>query len=160
MSAPALKHSAARWSTAMLNRCIVRSAMILAIAVSAGASANAQNAVKVGMVMPMPGGLAAGGRQVVAGARLYIKQHGDKVAGRQIELLVKDGASSPETGKRLMQELIVNDKVDVIGGGATPAPPPRSHPLSETRIPPRLLTPSHTTPGCERCPLFPITSDL
>ena len=49
----------------MLNRCIVRSAMILAIAVSAGASANAQNAVKVGMVMPMTGGLAAAGQQVV-----------------------------------------------------------------------------------------------
>src|SRR2546423_15642400 len=110
MSAPALKHSAARWSTAMLNQCIVRSAMILAIAVSAGASANAQNAVKVGMVMPMTGGLAAAGQQVVAGARLYIKQHGDKVAGRQIEPLVKDGAAPPDTEKRLLEGPIATNK--------------------------------------------------
>src|SRR3954469_23043186 len=103
----------------MLNRCIVRSAIILAIAVSAGASANAQNAVKIGMVMPMTGTLASAGQQVVAGARLYIKQHGDTVAGKRIELIVKDDASSGETGKRLIQELIVNEKVDVIGGGPT-----------------------------------------
>jgi len=56
---------------------------------------------------------------VIAGARLYIKQHGDTVAGRQIELIVKDDASSGETGKRLIQELIVKEKVDVIGGGLT-----------------------------------------
>ena len=128
----------------MLNRCIVRSAMILAIAVSAGASANAQNAVKVGMVMPMTGGLAAAGQQVVAGARLYIKQHGDKVAGRQIELLVKDGASSPETGKRLLQELIVNDKVDVIGGGLTADLLPGASLFTEARIPAVIMLSSTT----------------
>src|SRR3954469_2623141 len=83
----------------MLNRCIVRSAIILAIAVSAGASANAQNAVKIGMVMPMTGTLASAGQQVVAGARLYIKQHGDTVAGKRIELIVKDDASSGENWK-------------------------------------------------------------
>src|SRR3954447_4557462 len=119
----------------MLNRCIVRSAIILAIAVSAAASANAQKAVKIGMVMPMTGGLAAAGQQVVAGARLYIKQHGDNIAGRQIELLVKDGASSPETGKRLLQELIVNDKVDVIGGGLTADLLAGASLFSEARIP-------------------------
>ena len=141
----------------MLNRCIVRSAMILAIAVSAGASANAQNAVKVGMVMPMTGGLAAAGQQVVAGARLYIKQHGDKVAGRQIELLVKDGASSPETGKRLMQELIVNDKVDVIGGGLTADLLPGAPLFTEARIPAVIML-SSTTAVVEKSSFFVRTS--
>jgi branched-chain amino acid transport system substrate-binding protein len=141
----------------MLNRCIVRSAMILAIAVSAGASANAQNAVKVGMVMPMTGGLAAAGQQVVAGARLYIKQHGDKVAGRQIELLVKDGASSPETGKRLMQELIVNDKVDVIGGGLTADLLPGASLFTEARIPAVIML-SSTTAVVDKSSFFVRTS--
>ena len=86
---------------------------------AATSGANAQNAVKIGMVMPMTGTLASAGQQVIAGARLYIKQHGDTVAGRQIELIVKDNASSGENGKRLIQELIVNEKVDVIGGGPT-----------------------------------------
>ena len=141
----------------MLNRCIVRSAMILAIAVSAGASANAQNAVKVGMVMPMTGGLAAAGQQVVAGARLYIKQHGDKVAGRQIELLVKDGASSPETGKRLLQELIVNDKVDVIGGGLTADLLPGASLFTEARIPAVIML-SSTTAVVDKSSFFVRTS--
>jgi len=141
----------------MLNRCIVRTAIILAIAVSAGASANAQNPVKVGMVMPMTGGLAAAGQQVVAGARLYIKQHGDKVAGRQIELLVKDGASSPETGKRLLQELIVNDKVDVIGGGLTADLLPGASLFTEARIPAVIML-SSTTAVVDKSSFFVRTS--
>ena len=131
--------------------------MILAIAVSAGASANAQNAVKVGMVMPMTGGLAAAGQQVVAGARLYIKQHGDNVAGRQIELLVKDGASSPETGKRLLQELIVNDKVDVIGGGLTADLLPGASLFTEARIPAVIML-SSTTAVVDKSSFFVRTS--
>src|SRR4051812_33926361 len=88
----------------------------LAIAVASNHTAMAQEKVKVGLVMPMTGALAAAGIQVVAGARLYVSQHGNTVAGRQIELIVKDGSSSPEVGKRLIQDLIVNDKVDIIGG--------------------------------------------
>ena len=91
----------------------------VAIAIATAGGAAAQGGVKVGMVMPMTGPLAAAGQQVIAGARLYIKQHGDRVAGKQIELIVRDDASSGETGKRLIQESVVNDKVDVIGGGLT-----------------------------------------
>jgi len=91
----------------------------LALATAAAGSAAAQSTVKVGMVMPLTGTLATAGKQVVAGARLYISQHGDTVAGKKIELIVKDDTSSFEVGKRLIQELIVNDKVDVIGGGTT-----------------------------------------
>jgi branched-chain amino acid transport system substrate-binding protein len=141
----------------MLNRCIVQTAIILATAVSAGASANAQKAVKVGMVMPRTGGLAGAGQQVVAGARLYIKQHGDKVAGRQIELVVKDGASSPETGKRLLQELIVNDKVDVIGGGLTADLLPGASLFTEARIPAVIML-SSTTAVIEKSSFFVRTS--
>jgi branched-chain amino acid transport system substrate-binding protein len=91
----------------------------LAIATLAAGGAAAQSTVKIGMVMPMTGTLAAAGKQVVAGARLYMREHGDTVAGKRIELIVKDDTSSFEVGKRLIQEFIVNDKVDVIGGGAT-----------------------------------------
>jgi branched-chain amino acid transport system substrate-binding protein len=91
----------------------------LAIALFAGGSAAAQGTVKVGMVMPLTGTLASAGKQVVAGARLYMRQHGDAVAGKRIELIVKDDTSAFEVGKRLIQEFIVNDKVDIIGGGLT-----------------------------------------
>jgi branched-chain amino acid transport system substrate-binding protein len=79
----------------------------------------AQDTVKVGMVMPLTGTLADAGKQVVAGARLYMSQHGDTVAGKRIEVVVKDDTSSAETAKRLIQEAIINDRIDVLAGGPT-----------------------------------------
>ncbi|HEY3657630.1 MAG TPA: ABC transporter substrate-binding protein, partial [Steroidobacteraceae bacterium] len=86
----------------MSKRSLFRAA-ILILSTAAAGSAGAQDAVKIGMVMPMTGPLAAAGQQVLAGARLYMKQHGDTVAGKKIELIVRDDASSGETGKRLIQ---------------------------------------------------------
>ena len=103
----------------MWSRCIARLVATLPIVASVPGGAAAQDTVKVGMVMPMTGTLAAAGKQVVAGARLYMLEHGDTVAGKRIELIVKDDTTYFEVGKRLIQELIVNDKVDVIGGGVT-----------------------------------------
>jgi branched-chain amino acid transport system substrate-binding protein len=76
--------------------------------------------VKIGLVVPMTGGFNAIGRQVVAGARLYVQTHGDTVAGRKIVLIVRDDTSAPDVAKRIAQELIVNDQVQIIGGGITP----------------------------------------
>jgi branched-chain amino acid transport system substrate-binding protein len=81
--------------------------------------AAAQDTVKVGMVMPLTGTLADAGKQVVAGARLYMSQHGDTVAAKRVELILKDDTSSPETGKRLIQEAIINDRIDILAGGLT-----------------------------------------
>src|SRR5450631_2385396 len=141
----------------MLSRCIVQTAVILGVSAFAAGSAGAQSTVKVGMVMPMTGALATAGQQVVAGARLYIKQHGDKVAGKQIELIVKDGASSAETGKRLVQELIVNDKVDIIGGGLTADLLASASLFTEARIPAVVML-SSTTAVVEKSPFFVRTS--
>jgi branched-chain amino acid transport system substrate-binding protein len=93
--------------------------MPLAIAAAMVPTANAQDTVKVGMVMPLTGTLADAGKQVVAGARLYMSQHGDTVAGKHIDLIVKDDGSSFDTGRRLIQEAIANDKVDILAGGLT-----------------------------------------
>ena len=49
--------------------------------------------------------------------KLYIKQHGDTVAGKKIELIRKDtGGPNPDVAKRLAQELVVRDKVDILAG--------------------------------------------
>jgi branched-chain amino acid transport system substrate-binding protein len=104
----------------MSSRCAARMVASFAIALCAAGSAVAESStVKIGMVMPLTGTLASAGKQVVAGARLYMRQHGDTVAGKRIELVVKDDTSAFEVGKRLIQEFIVNDKVDIIGGGLT-----------------------------------------
>jgi len=86
----------------------------------AGAGA-AQDVVKVGLSIPLTGaGFSAVGRQVVAGARLYIAQHGNTVAGKRIELIVRDDGGVADAARRIVQEMIVNDKVAIVGGGITP----------------------------------------
>ncbi len=70
----------------------------------------------------MTGQQATTGRQIEAAARLYMAQNGDTVAGKKIQLIVKDDTSLPDTTRRLAQELVVNDKVNVLAGfGITPS---------------------------------------
>src|SRR5215470_16196349 len=90
-------------------------------AVLAGA-ANAEDVIKIGMSMPMTGaGFNAVGRQIQAGVRLYMQQHGDLVAGKKIEVILRDDAGVADNAQRIVQEMIVNDKVGVIGADITPA---------------------------------------
>ena len=52
--------------------------------------------------------------QLDDGIKLYMKQHGDEVAGKKIELIRRDtGGLAPDVAKRLAQELLVRDKVDI-----------------------------------------------
>ena len=79
------------------------------------------NTFKVGLLLPMTGPFASTGKQMEAGARLYLTQHGDTVAGKKIELILKDDTSTPDVTKRLAQEMVVNQKVNVLAGfGLTP----------------------------------------
>src|SRR5438105_5904252 len=100
-----------------------RISITVAIALGALAStgAMAQDNLKIGVVLPLTGGLAPVGKQVQAGIQLYMAQHGASVAGKKIDLIIKDDAGVPDNSKRLAQELIVNDKVAVIGSALTPS---------------------------------------
>jgi len=96
--------------------------MIFGITLSAlSFSAFAQEPLKIGLVQSMTGPFNTVGKAVVNGARLYMQQHGDMVAGRKIQIILKDDTTSPEIAKRVAQELIVNDKVAIIGAGITPS---------------------------------------
>jgi branched-chain amino acid transport system substrate-binding protein len=77
--------------------------------------------LKVGVVLPLTGGLAPVGKQVQAGIKMYMDKNGATVAGKKIDLIIKDDAGVPDNSKRLAQELIVNDKVAVVGSGITPS---------------------------------------
>jgi branched-chain amino acid transport system substrate-binding protein len=98
-------------------------ATTLAIAALAAANSAAQdNKFRIGLILPMTGQQASTGRQIEAAARLYMAQNGDTVAGKKVELIVKDDTSIPDVTKRLAQELVVNDKVNVLAGfGITPS---------------------------------------
>ncbi|MGC2082444.1 MAG: ABC transporter substrate-binding protein [Bradyrhizobium sp.] len=94
---------------------------MIASALALGA-ARAEDTFKIGLIVPMTGGQASTGKQIDNAVKLYMQQHGDTVAGKKIEVILKDDAAQPDNTKRLAQELIVNDKVNVIAGfGVTPA---------------------------------------
>ena len=98
----------------------VKSVALGALLAICGASHSAEP-FKIGMILPMTGPFASTGIQIVAAAKLYMAQNGDMVAGRKIELIVKDDTSAPDVTKRLAQELVVNEKVSVLAGfGLTP----------------------------------------
>jgi branched-chain amino acid transport system substrate-binding protein len=98
--------------------------LFVALAASGMAfSALAAEPLKIGFVLPMSGPFAAYGKQIEHGARLYLKEHKDTIAGRKVEILVKDDTGvAPEISKRAAQELLVKDRVDILAGfGLTPS---------------------------------------
>ena len=105
----------------MLRRHLVQAAGLTAIAMAMPLAHAQDNSFKIGMILPMTGQSASTGRQIEAAARLYMAQHGDTVAGKKVQLIVKDDTGLPDVTKRIAQELVVNDKVNVLAGfGLTP----------------------------------------
>jgi branched-chain amino acid transport system substrate-binding protein len=92
--------------------------LVSAAALLAGiASAQAQDTIKIGLIMTLSGQFADAGTQMDNGVKTYMQQFGDTVGGRKIEIIRKDsGGMAPDVAKRLAQELIVRDKVDIIAG--------------------------------------------
>ena len=88
-----------------------------AAALIAATSAHAQGTVKIGVVMSYSGQFADPGAQIDNGIKLYMKQNGDTVAGKKLEILRKDsGGIAPDVAKRLSQEVIVRDGATIIAG--------------------------------------------
>ena len=105
---------------------MVRSSFVvaatLAFGFAAADAAFAEDTVKIGFILPMTGQQQSTGKQEAAAIKLYMAQHGDTVAGKKIELIIKDDGAVPDNTKRIAQELIVNEKVAFVAGfGVTPA---------------------------------------
>ncbi len=100
-------------------------------------AALAADPLKIGLILPMTGPFASTGKQIEAAARLYIAKNGDTVAGRKVELIVKDDTGlAPETTKRIAQELVVQDKVSVLAGfGLTPLALAAAPVATEAKVP-------------------------
>ena len=104
------------------NKTLTLASAALAAAALASGAARAEDVFKIGLIVPMTGGQASTGKQIDNAIKLYMQQNGDTVAGKKIQVILKDDAALPDNTKRLAQELIVNDKVNVIAGfGVTPA---------------------------------------
>jgi branched-chain amino acid transport system substrate-binding protein len=91
----------------------------LALALLSTGSADAQDTVKIGIINPYSGQFADTAIQMDNAIKLYVKQHGDMVAGKKLEFIRKDvGGVAPDLAKRLAQELVVRDHADILAGFA------------------------------------------
>ncbi len=105
----------------MLRRTFMTAVSAAAAMLALTGAASAQETVKIGLILPMTGPFASTGRQIEAAVKLYMQQKGDTVAGKKIQLIVKDDTGTADVTKRLAQELIVQEKVSVLAGfGLTP----------------------------------------
>jgi branched-chain amino acid transport system substrate-binding protein len=100
----------------------IRTAALSALFALGALHAYAEEPIRIGLIAPFSGPFADYGKQIEGGIKAYLKQHGDKVAGRQIEIIPRDTTGpAPDIAKRLAQELVVRDKVDFLAGfGLTP----------------------------------------
>ena len=140
----------------------IRSQMLLAAgsvaAMLALAPAHAQETVKIGLILPMTGGQASTGKQIDNAVKLYVQQNGDTVAGKKIEVILKDDGAVPDNTKRLAQELIVNDKVNFIAGfGVTPAALAAAPLATQAKVP-QIVMAAGTSIITERSPYIVRTS--
>ena len=119
---------------------IAASVRVLAAALASAvlsSTAMAQGVVKVGVIAEFSGPFAAYGQQIEAGMKAYMKQHGDTVAGKKVELITRDtGGPAPEVAKRFAQELITRDKVQFLAGfGLTPNAMAVAPVVTEAKVP-------------------------
>src|SRR6202790_1122420 len=131
--------------------------LAVAIAALGAGSAAAQDTIKIGIVVPMTGTSAAVGREISDATKLYVAQHGDTVAGKKIELIIRDDSSVPDNAKRIAQELVVNDKVNFLGAALTPSAMSMAPIATEGKIPTVVMV-SGTSVVTERSPYYVRTS--
>jgi len=141
--------------TRRLSQVALGAIIVGAFAISA---ARAEDTVKIGLILPMTGGQASTGKQIDNAIKLYVKQHGDTVAGKKIEILLKDDGAVPDKTKTAAQELIVNDKVNFIAGfGVTPAALAAAPLATQAKIP-EIVMAAGTSIITEKSPYIVRTS--
>ncbi|MCZ8377015.1 MAG: ABC transporter substrate-binding protein [Beijerinckiaceae bacterium] len=134
-------------------------ALAIGLALTAG-TALAQDAIKIGLILPMTGPFTSTGKQIAAAAQLYMAQKGTTIAGRKVELIIKDDTGVADVTRRIAQELIVNDKVTAIAGfGLTPLALATA-PLATQSKTPMVVMAAATGIITERSPFIVRTSQV
>jgi branched-chain amino acid transport system substrate-binding protein len=125
---------------------MLRRAMLKGMAASAAVGlfarrAASQEVLKMGICIPMTGaGFNAVGRQLASAIKLYVQQHGDVVAGRKIEFIMRDDGGVADNARRIVQEMIVNEKVGMVGIGITPTALAVAPLMTEAKMPTLVLS--------------------
>ena len=142
----------------MLRRHLLTTAAATLVASFAGGGAFAADTVKIGFILPMTGPQQSTGREISGAIKLFQQQNGNTVAGKKIEVIIKDDAAVPDTSKRLAQEMVVNDKVHFLAGfGVTPGALAVAPIATEAKVP-EIVTAAGTSIITERSPYIVRTS--
>src|SRR5262245_52293226 len=142
----------------ILRRHLLLGAAAITAAALTSLPAAAEDTVKVGLIVPMTGQQASTGKQIEAAVKLYQAQHGATVAGKKVEVILKDDGAVPDNTKRIAQELIVNDKVNFIAGfGVTPAALAAAPLATQAKVP-EVVMAAGTSIITERSPYIVRTS--
>jgi branched-chain amino acid transport system substrate-binding protein len=128
---------------------VVCSALVTGFAVT---PAGAEESVKIGFSAPITGPFAENGKQMIAALRLYAEDHGAEVAGRKIEVILRDDGGVADQAKRIAQELVVGSKVAILAGyNPTPTALAVAPLATEAKIP-EIVVGSSASITTERSP--------
>ena len=118
-----------------------------------GAFATQEGPVKIGVIISMSGQFASTGKQVAAAIELYQKQHGTSVAGREVQVIIRDdGGVAPDATRRIAQELVTRDKVDVLAGFALTPLAYATAPIATQSKTPMVVMAAATSAVVDRSP--------
>jgi len=131
----------------------VRMLGVAAVLLGAASPAVAQDTIKIGFVAEFSGMFADLGRKLDEGVKLFVKLHGDTVAGKKVEIINRDvGGPLPDVAKRLTQELVTRDKVDILSGYISTPSALASAPIATQAKKPMLLVQAATSGITARSP--------
>jgi branched-chain amino acid transport system substrate-binding protein len=125
----------------MLRRTVLKGLGATAAAGLGAGRVAAQEVLKMGVSIPLTGaGFNAVGRQLSSALKLYVQEHGDVVAGRKLQIIVRDDGGVAENARRIVQEMIVNEKVSLLGIGITPTALAIAPLVTEAKIPTLVMS--------------------
>ena len=130
----------------------------LALASTIPSYAFAAETVKIGLVLPLTGPFTSTGKRILNGARLYVQQHGETVGNKTVELVVRDDTGVADSTKRIVQELLVGDRVAVLARfGLTPLAFAAAPLATEAKVP-MIVMGAATSSVTEKSPYVARTS--
>src|ERR1700677_2133060 len=123
-----------------------------ALTVFGAGAASAQETIRIGFSAPITGPFAENGKQMMAALNLFLEQNGKTVAGKKIEVILRDDAGVPDQAKRIAQEFVVNSKVAILAGyNPTPTALAVAPIATEAKVP-EIIMGSSTSTITERSP--------
>jgi branched-chain amino acid transport system substrate-binding protein len=143
-----------------MRRIFIKALGAIALVGLIGPGARAQEPIRIGLILPMTGPFTSTGKQISAAVNLYMQQNGAAIAGRKVEVILKDDTGVADVTRRIAQELIVNDKVTAIAGfGLTPLALATA-PLATQAKTPMVVMSAATSIITERSPFIVRTSQV